>query len=108
MNNIIKKVALSLAALMLVISVSYAFVKGSTKASSHKALTDWYFTGNSSQIHDAGFWTTTDPNNPDCGQGTDLPCDVSVDASNSTQLQAYLNANSTTQIKNDANSLRPE
>jgi|GEM_PF-5249329 len=110
MKNRIIKAALSVAALLMVITVSYAFVSKKTQAPEPKAkaVTVWYFVGNAAQEQDASYWTTTNPNNPDCGSGTDLPCDISVDASTSSQLQTFLSAHSDAQINALANDLRPE
>jgi len=108
MKNSISKIVLSVLALVMVISVSYAFVAHSSTKSAPKLATTWYFTGSSSDVRDANFWTTTNPNDPDCGQGSDLPCDLSVDASTSAELQDYLTAHTVKEINDAASDHKPE
>jgi len=72
------------------------------------ALATWFFLGNSSQMHDADYWEIMDPNYPTCGTGTDLPYDISIDASTKPQLQHYLSLHTDGQTIAIASNLRPE
>ena len=107
MKNRIFKAALSVLALIMIVTISYAFVSKTKKNSPKGTSTIWYFTGTLSQVQNSSFWTTSNPNDPNCGQGANVPCQLTVDASNSSQLQTYLNAHTVPQIKAAADALKP-
>ena len=109
MKTNILKTLFAFIAVVMAVSISYAFFKNKSVAPMTGSAVTWYFLGTSaSGMKTASNWSTTNPNNPDCGQGSDLPCDITVEASNSSQLQSYLDAHTNAQILAAANDQRPE
>ncbi|WP_242917353.1 hypothetical protein [Pontibacter liquoris] len=67
----------------------------------------WVFTGSTeSQIKDADAYTLSNTTPSNCEVSASLPCSLHVEATNRTQLQAYLDPKSTEEIMDEADGQR--
>lgn len=94
MNTNIKKRISTIFAIAImagIVGIAYGFMPATTKkVATH---TQWYFTGTSiNDIMDPAFWTTTDPENPECNEDVEaLPCryESDVPLTDSVELIGY-------------------
>lgn len=84
---------MNLALLVMVAGATAAFAFTPAR----RANTNWYFNGSAGQEQVASAWSTTKVPT-DCGTTGNLPCEISVNASNQSQLQSYLSAHTVAQI----------
>ncbi|QJD95972.1 hypothetical protein HH214_08825 [Mucilaginibacter robiniae] len=85
------KLNFALAAMLAGATAAFAFTPA------RHANTNWYFNGSAGQEQSASAWsTTTVPD--DCAPSGTLPCEISVNASNQTQLQSFLSSHTVAQI----------
>jgi len=81
-------------ALVAVMGLTFAFKPFERKATDKSHVAVWYFTGaTEAQILDASNYSQLDPQNPGCGSGIELPCQVNFpeEIQSVEDLQDFLN-----------------
>ena len=105
----IRKNILIIAGLLtMAVSVSaFAFINSKEGSTANRLETTWHFTGIEAQILDADFYRSTGSPEPDCASVGDLPCSISVLASDKEELQEFLDGENAEDVTAMAVSKRP-
>lgn len=93
-----KAAFLSIALCLVLFTVVYAVAAA---GKSGRATTTYYFHGSTvSQATDASQWSTSN-GDLECGTGTDLPCQVTLNSDDFSSINQYLSGKSAQDIMND-------